>query len=334
MQLLILGGTVFLGRHFVEAALAAGHEVTLFNRGETNPDLFPGLEKLRGERPGDLEALKGENWDAVIDTSGYTPEAVRGTARLLSGSVKHYTFISTISVYRDGNNSGLTEEALTATLPEGEAEDQVTGETYGPLKALCEKTVRSKFEGEVLILRPGLIVGPHDPTGRFTYWPRRMSRGGEVLAPGDPDRPVQLIDARDLASWTIESIEDGLKGTLNATGPATVLTMKEMLKTCRQAGENDAELTWVDDRFLIETGVQPFTEMPLWLPEGQNGLMEVNIDRALDAGLTFRPLLDTATDTLTWDQELGGTIRHGPAMGPARELALLEAWHAKKDSGD
>ena len=332
MKLLILGGTVFLARHIVEAALAAGHEVTLFNRGETNPDLFPELEALKGERPDNLKTLEGQKWDAVIDTSGYTPEAVRATARLLSGSVEHYTFISTISVYQNGGESGLTEEAATALLPEGEPEDQVTGETYGPLKALCEETVLDEFSGDVLVLRPGLIVGPHDPTDRYTYWPRRLSRGGEVLAPGDPDRPVQIIDVRDLARWTIESIEGELTGTFNATGPDNVLTMEEMLKSCRQASDNDAELTWVEDQFLIETGVQPFTEMPLWLPQEQNGLMEVNIDRALNAGLTFRPLLETAKDTLAWDQELGGSIRRGPNMGPARELALLEAWHAREDS--
>jgi 2'-hydroxyisoflavone reductase len=330
----MLGGTVFLGRHLVSAALEAGHNVTLFNRGETNPDLFPELPVLHGDRHQDLSQLKEGTWDAVIDTSGYTPEVVKRSASLLSSRANHYTFISTISVYKNPSQADLDEQAATAQLPSGHDPDQVTGESYGPLKALCERAVEASFSGSVLIVRPGLIVGPHDPTDRFTYWPRRFARGGQVLAPGKPERPVQLIDVRDLAQWIVEQVAEGTEGTFNATGPKKKLSMEDMLETCRRASDNDSEMIWVDDKFLLETGVKPFSELPLWLPEHGNGLLQVNIERALDAGLSFRSLLETAKDTLAWDQEIGGPIGRGPAIGPARELALLEAYQAKGEPAD
>lgn len=332
MNVLVLGGTRFLGRHFTELALAADHEVTLFNRGKTEPDLFPEAERLKGNRLTDLSALEGGTWEAVVDTSGYHPQAVRASAELLSGRADHYTFISTISVYSDLAQEGLDEEAPTMALDAepGENPIEITEETYGPLKAACERIARTGFDGDVLILRPGLIVGPHDPTGRFTYWPRRMDRGGEVLAPGEPERQVQLIDVRDLASWMLDCIEEGVSGTFNATGPAKRLTMKDMLADCAEAVEAEVEFTWVEEDFLLEAGVQPWTDLPLWLPEAHNGLLSIDIERALEAGLEFRPLKDTARDTFAWDQERGARIHRGPAIDPARELALLQAYAAQR----
>jgi 2'-hydroxyisoflavone reductase len=329
LNLLILGGTVFLGRHLVQAALDADHNVTLFNRGKTNPDLFPDVDKLRGDRNGDLSPLEAGRWDAVIDTCGYQPSAVKRTSKLLSDRASHYTFISTISVYQDPTQSGLDENASTAELSQPDEETEVNGDTYGPLKAACERTVQAEFDGHVLVVRPGLIGGPYDPTERFTYWPRRMARGGEVLAPGKPDRPVQLIDVRDLADWILESVRAELQGVFNATGPAKRLTMESMLMTCAKIADSDVALTWIPDEFLLEAGVAPFTGLPLWLPESHNGLMEVDNKRAIDEGLAFRPLADTAHDTYEWDQERGGRIHRGPGIDPARELALLQVWETQ-----
>ncbi|MGA9531842.1 MAG: SDR family oxidoreductase [Anaerolineales bacterium] len=328
MNLLILGGTVFLGRHLVQAALDANHQVTLFNRGKTNPDLFPDVEKLRGDRNGDLGSLESGRWDAVIDTCGYEPSAVEKTSTLLSDNAGHYTFISTISVYGDPTRSDLDETAPTAELTKSEGVE-VSNETYGPLKAACERTVQAQFDGPALIVRPGLIAGPHDPTERFAYWPRRMARGGEVLAPGKPGRPVQLIDVRDLADWIVQSVETDLEGVFNATGPAKELTMESMLKTCAKMADSEVTLTWIPDEFLLEAGVAPFTGLPLWLPEGHNGLMEIDNEKALSEGLDFRPLADTARETYEWDQERGGRIHRGPGIDPARELALLQVWETQ-----
>lgn len=333
MKILVLGGTVFLGRHFVEIALSAGHQVTLFNRGRTKPDLFPNVEKLRGDRRQDLTALEDKSWDAVLDTSGYLPRDVFRSADQLSGAAEHYTFISTISVYRDLPQTGLDESAPTEEL-EGRNPHRVTEQTYGPLKAQCERAAVDAFGRRVFIVRPGLIVGPYDPTGRFTYWPRRMARGGEVLAPGEPDRPVQLIDVRDLASWILDSMKAGRTGAYNAAGPASELKMEEMLKVCRQVAGGEAELTWIGEEYLLGTGVQPFSELPLWLPQDQNGLLQVDNKKAVADGLHFRPLKETAQETLDWDEQVGGPINRGPGLDPARELALLQAWHAQNDQND
>lgn len=332
LKFLVLGGTRFLGRHFVRLALEAEHEVTLFNRGETNPDLFPEAEHRRGDRAGDLEALSEGSWDAVVDTSGYFPDAVRAACETLAGRADHYAFISTISVYADPTQMGLDEEAATAELSNEDIEqvDEITGESYGPLKAASERAARASFDGDVLVLRPGLIVGPHDPTGRFTYWPRRISRGGEVLAPGNPERQVQLIDVRDLAAWLLDCLQEGRAGTFNVTGPAERLSMEAMLQACNEAVEAEPEFTWVDEEFLLETGVEPWTELPLWLPEARNGTLSVDISRALAAGLELRPLVETARETLDWELEATNRIHRGPAIGPARELALLQAWKAQR----
>lgn len=329
MKVLILGGTKFLGRHLTESALKAGHEVTLFNRGKTNPGLFPNVENLTGDRDNDLSSLKGRTWDVVVDTSGYIPRAVKATAELLADSVEHYTFISTISVYSDTTIYGMDENGPLATIDDETRED-VTGETYGALKVLCERAAEAAMPGRVLNVRSGLIVGPHDPTDRFTYWPVRVAMGGEVLAPGKPEMVVQFIDARDQTDWIIRMAEARKTGTFNVTGPAQPLTMSELLETAKAVTGSNATFTWVNDDFLVENEVAPFTELPLWIPETYNGLQALNIDRALAAGLTFRPLADTIRDTLNWNMKRTGESGAQPRAGLMRdrEEALLAKWRA------
>jgi 2'-hydroxyisoflavone reductase len=260
MQILILGGTQFLGRHAVDAALERGHEVTLFNRGQTRPELYPDVEKLRGDRDGDLGALAGRTFDAVVDTSGYVPRIVRETIDAL-GEVGHYTFVSTIAVYDLSEPGG--EDAPVQQLEE---ETEEWREAYGPLKALCEEVVRERYP-DAFVPRPGLIVGPWDPTGRFTYWPTRIAAGGRVLAPEPRDAPQEVIHARDLADWMIDAAERGLGGTYNATSP--VFPREELLETTRRVAESDAELVWVDPQFLIDHDVGEWMELPLWLHDPQ-----------------------------------------------------------------
>jgi 2'-hydroxyisoflavone reductase len=330
MKILIIGGTVFLGRHLVDAALARGHTVTLFNRGQHNPELYPEVEKLRGDRDGGLDALRDRQWDVVIDTCGYVPRVVRASANLLAGAVERYAFISSISVYPQFPEPGMDESAPVGTLADPSIE-KVTGESYGPLKALCEQAVEAALSGRTLVIRPGLIVGPHDPTDRFTYWPHRVSRGGEVLAPGRPDRHVQVIDVRDLAEWTIAMVEGRQTGVFNATGPATPLLFDDVLEVSRTVSGADARITWVSEAFLAEREVGPWIELPLWIPESDpdtRGFSDVSVARAIEAGLRFRPLADTVRDTLAWVAERpeGHTWRAG--LAAEREAELLAAWHA------
>lgn len=327
MQLLILGGTVFVGRHLVEVALARGHTVTLFNRGQHNPELFPTVEKLRGDRGVDLSALAGRRWDAVIDTCGYIPRAVQMAAGQLATQVDHYTFISTISVYPDYSKAGLDETATLGTLADPTVEE-VTGETYGPLKALCEAAAEAAMPGRVLTIRPGLIVGPNDPTDRFTYWPVRVARGGETLAPGEPTQEVQFIDVRDLAEWTINMVEKKQTGIYNATGPAQPLTMQEFLHKCQQVAANDTHLTWVSEAFLVEKQVGAFVELPLWVPAEMAGLEQVNCQKAMGAGLQYRPLATTVRDTIEWHNTRSASHQWRAGLSAEREAELLEQWHA------
>lgn len=328
MKLLILGGTVFLGRHIVASARQRGHEITLFTRGERNPDLFPDVEKLRGNRDGNLAPLEGRRWDAVIDTSGYVPRVVRASAKLLRDAVGHYTFISSISVYAGFETPGMDETAPTGMLPD-EGVEEITGETYGPLKALCERAVEEVMPGRALIIRPGLIVGPHDPTDRFTYWPRRVARGGEVLAPDRPDRETQFIDARDLADWTVRMLEAGATGVYNATGPAERLAMGHLLDVCNAAGGGSATFTWVPEHFLLDAGIGPWMELPLWVPESEGaGFSSVSIAKALAAGLTFRPLEETVRDTLAWDAARPADAEYRAGLDAEKERETLRRWHA------
>jgi nucleoside-diphosphate-sugar epimerase len=334
MKLLILGGTLYLGRHTVEAALAAGHTVTLFNRGRTNPDLFPGVERLRGDREGDLGALSGRTWDAVVDTTGYLPGAVAASCALLRGAVGHYTFISSINVYADRTKPGLVEDDTLAELPAEASDRVVDGATYGPLKARCEREVRDAFPGRSAVVRAGLIFGPHDSTERSSYWPMRVAEGGEVLAPGRPERQVQLVDVRDLAGWLLRLAETRTPGVFNGTGPAAPLTMERFLDTCRLTAGGDARFVWMDDAFLTDKKVGPYSEMPLWVPEENHAFETVNCSRAIAAGLTYRPLADTVRDTLAWARTLPPGPRERRVLGVTipgaitreREAGLLQAW--------
>jgi 2'-hydroxyisoflavone reductase len=325
MELLILGGTVFLGRHLVESAQARGHQVTLFNRGKTRPDLFPEVEKLRGDRDHDLDALLGRRWDAAIDTSGYVPRIVRTSTELLADAVERYVFISSISAYADLSKAGSAETAPLASLPDPSVET-LTGETYGALKALCEFVAEVAMPDRVLIVRPGLIVGPHDPTDRFTYWIRRIAQGGDILAPAPPDAPVQFIHARDLSDWIIAMVEGGTHGIFNATGPAGGLSFGTMLETCRNVIASTADFLWVEPDFLLAQGVEPWTELPLWVPPGEEGMLMVDISKALQAGLSPRPLQETIADTHAWDRGRGLDQPLRGGLTAQHERALLRAW--------
>jgi len=321
VRVLVLGGTLFLGRHVVEAALARGHEVVLFNRGWRNPQLFPELEKLRGDRDGDLAALRGRRFDAVIDSSGYRPDQVRAVTHVLGDAIPHYTFISTISVYRAFPPHHSFDE--DAPLAEGD-------QGYGPLKARCEEALEATIPGRVAHVRPGLIVGPYDPTDRFTYWPRRVAHGGNVLAPGRPERPVQLVDVRDLAEWCVRLAERYCVGVFNAVGPGSTLTMGRLLEDCATVTESLARFTWVPDEDLLAAGVKPWTDLPLWIPEGDSqfgGMLLAENRRAAVAGLTFRPLTDTIRATFAWDRREGAAAHDLPIrvtpIAPEREAELL-----------
>ena len=321
VRILVLGGTLFLGRHIVEAALARGHDVVLFNRGKHNPHLFSHIEKLRGDRDGDLVALRGRRFETVIDPSGYRPEHVRAVTDVLGGAIAHYLFISSISVYRDFPPHRSFDE--DAPLAEGD-------QGYGALKARCEDMLEEALPGRVARVRPGLIVGPHDPTDRFTYWPRRVARGGSVLAPGRPERPVQLVDVRDLAEWCVRGAEQCRVGVFNAVGPRSTLTMGQVLEGCATVTESVARFKWVPDEDLLAAGVKPWTELPLWIPESDSrvgGMLLADNRRAVAAGLTFRPLADTIRATLQWDRREGAAghdlpIRVTP-IPPEREAELL-----------
>jgi 2'-hydroxyisoflavone reductase len=321
MRILILGGTVFLGRALAVAALEAGHELTMLNRGTHAVDFGAPVEHLRGDRAAELDLPAGRTWDAVVDTSGYTPTAVGRSARALSRAAGHYTFVSSVSVNRLDGEGRVDEDTEVLALPEG-AGEEVTDETYGPLKALCEAEVETEFEGRALIVRPGMIVGPHDPTDRFTYWPDRMRAGGKVLAPGDPDREVQLIDARDLAGWMLAMVERDGVGTFVATGPERRLSMQGMLEAC-----GHARLEWVDDEFLLEHEVEPWAALPFWLPESsdERAIFHVDVSRALAEGLRFRPLSETVADLMAWHERRGVEIGP-PTLDRAREAELLAAW--------
>jgi 2'-hydroxyisoflavone reductase len=342
MKILIIGGTVFLGRYLVEAAQARGHEVTLFNRGLHNADLYPEVEKLRGNRRGNLDALKGRRFDAVIDTCGYTPGTVATSARLLAESVEHYTFISSVSVYAQFPIAGYDESEAVGTITDEQAieaesfdtGDRPTavsyGEIYGPLKARCELAVEDAMPRRTLVIRPGLIVGPHDYSDRFTYWPTRVARGGEVLAPGRPHRHVRVIDARDLAEWNVRMAEERRTGTFNASG-ADGLTMGQLLDDCKATSGSAASFTWLAEEFLLAQGVGTWVELPLWTRDEDTGIFEARNDKAIAAGLTFRPLTDTVRDTLAWAQERPADTELRAGMKPERERELLRAWHESRE---
>jgi 2'-hydroxyisoflavone reductase len=320
MRLLVLGGTKFLGRHAIDAALGAEHEVTLFTRGKTNPELFPEAEHLRGDRDGGLGALEGRSWDGAVDTSGFVPRIVRQSAELLRDSVQRYVFVSSISVY-DDFSAPVDESSPVARLDDPSSEEVL--EHYGALKAACEEVVEGAYGDRSARVRAGLIVGPYDPTDRFTYWPRRIALGGEVLGPGDPGAPVQFIDARDLAAWLVKLALEGPGGTFNATGPAQVLTFEQLLDDMRETIGSGAEVVWLDGDRVLEAGVQPWSELPLWLPGSDYaGMARADISRALAAGLVFRPVGETIADTLAWDR---GKPGDRPTLAHEKEQEILAA---------
>jgi 2'-hydroxyisoflavone reductase len=342
LRILILGGTGFTGPFQVKYALSRGHQVTVFNRGKTHPGELPKeAEQLIGDRNGKLDALKGRKWDVVIDVPTTLPVWVRDAAEVLKGNVDRYIFVSTISVYSDVSKPGADE---TAPLLKYEGVDAMkeTSQTlrasnfglYGPLKALSEAEAEKWFPGKTLIVRPGLIVGPGDESDRFTYWPVRVARGGEVLAPGNPSDPVQFIDARDLAEWIIRMAEQGTVGTFNATGPKSKLSIGEMLNGIKKATKSDAQFTWADADFLAAQKVSAWSDMPVWVPPrgGEAGFSTISIKRALDKGLTFRPLGDTTQATLEWfrKQTADRQSKLRAGITAEREREVLAAWHAKK----
>jgi len=312
MRLLILGGTKFLGRALVEEAIARGHELTLFNRGQTNPELFPEVEKLRGNRDGDLSPLEGGTWDAAVDTSGYFPRIVRASAAMLADKVGHYTFISTVSVYADLSEPPSESSPLATLEDETVEEFGAEFENYGGLKVLCERAVQEVLGERALIVRPGFIVGPNDPTDRFTYWAVRAGAEPPVLAPGPPHRPLQFIDVRDLAAWMLRLIEERQTGIYNATNEGA--PMEEVL--------GQTNVVWVSDEFLRKQGVTE-QDLPLWSADpGFSALHEADVSAAVAAGLTFRPVDDTVRDTRDWagDRELVA------GMSREREAELIAAW--------
>lgn len=334
MKLLIIGGTRFVGRHLVMAALARHHQVTLFNRGNHPAD--PGVETIRGDRNTDLAKLQERSWDVVIDTCGFLPRSVKAAAEVLSGLVDRYVFISSQAVYADVSVPGIDETAPLKTLTGEELQNATeadsTGPMYGGLKALCEQAAEEVMPDRVLNIRPGLIVGPYDYTDRFTYWVVRVARGGEVLAPGRPDKFVQFIDARDLAEWTIRMIEDKETGIYNANGPTEFLTMKNVLDECKAVSKSDASFTWVSEDFLLQQEVAAWSDMPLWLPEDcapqLKGFMFVNCEKAVAAGLTCRPLSETIRDTLTWRQTNLPDEQLKAGIDADKEKDLLRKWQA------
>jgi len=339
LKILILGGTGFTGPHQVRYALARGHTVTIFNRGRQHED-WPGpVEELIGDRnTGDLAALAGRDWDVCIDNPTTLPFWVRDAGKVLAGHVGQYIFISTVSVYASNAQPHADETAAvlpyTGKDPMAETADTLRANMplYGPLKAVSEAEARRQFGAETTVIRPGLIAGPGDETDRFTYWPVRLARGGEVLAPGDGTDPAQFIDARDLAEWTIRMAEQRKFGTFNATGPAHTLTIRGVLDGVGRAVQGDDRLTWVSEKFLDDNNVSAWTDLPVWVP-GQGdtaGFARRDIRRALAAGLTFRPVGVTAVDTLAWfrQQPADRQAKLKAGLTPDREAQLLAAWKA------
>jgi len=330
MRILVIGGTVFLGRAFTDAALAAGHEVVHFNRGRSgSPDAR--VRRIAGDRNDEAAlgaAAADGSWDAVIDTSGYLPQVVRKSANAFRDRAASYLFVSSISAYgEDGVDETSPLQPVPDPLP-----DTMTPDKYGALKAGCEAVAQEVFGDRAIVVRPGLIVGPHDPTDRFTWWPHRVALGGRVAAPGRPVRTVQFIDVRDLARWMVLVLGKHAHRTFNATGPRVPVTMQELLEACRAVAGSDARFEWIDEAFLAGTDVKPWTEMPLWVPErdGETAdLMDVPIVRAIATGLTFRALHDTVADTLDWSLTRSSLHAWKAGLPSPREVELLRSWDAR-----
>ncbi|AOH57443.1 NAD-dependent dehydratase (plasmid) [Peribacillus muralis] len=343
MKVLILGGTRFLGKALVKEALKRGHEVTLFNRG-TNKEIFPEIEQLTGDRDGDVSLLENRKWDVVMDTCGLAPHQIKKIATVLGDNVEHYTYISSISLYKDWIPLNITEDYdLQSMPPNDKLKDVEEGkispyEYYGALKVLCEAEAEKHWPGRVLHVRAGLLVGPFDYTDRLSYWVQRVAQGGKVLVPGRTDRPVQLIDVKDIATWVFNMAESRKKGTFNVTGPNYKLTMEELLNTCKAVTNSDTEFVWAEEQFIVEHKVEPWTEMPFWIPEhfpleGETepwkGSFSISIEKAIKAGLSFRTLEDTIYDVYQWEKARQDTDRK-TGISLEREQELLEAWFQKE----
>jgi len=325
VRVLILGGTVFLGRHVVDVLLARGHEVTIFHRGVRGAELFPDVERVLGDRATDLSRLPaGATWDAVVDTSAYLPAVAAASAHALRERARRYVFISSVSVY-DVALPSIDETSATPELPDGASRDEMVPETYGPLKLLCEREVLAAFGPErTLIVRPGLIVGPWDPTDRFTAWPLRFARGGDVLVPDDLDAQAPMIDVRDLAAFIVDAIEEQRNGVVN-TANAPDMTLRAMFAACAQAAGVSSRLVPVAPKRLRELGIEEWSDLPAWVAPnaGHDGMRNVDPSRALAMGLRHRPLLDTARDTLRWAQTERGTGPLKAGLTPERESNVI-----------
>ncbi len=321
MRILVLGGTKFVGRALVDAALAAGYEVTLFHRGVTNPDLFPEADHVLGDRDGGLGLLAGRRWDVCIDVSGYLPRLVGDSARALQNGVGRYVYVSTISVYAD-LSVPRDETGPLATI-EDEATEEITGGSYGALKALGERAVTEVYGERATIVRPGFIIGPYDHTGRFPWWAHRAARGGEMIVPASMARAFQAIDTRDLADFLLLRARSPLTGVFNATGPVPPVTMLDLVEAAASASDTDLNVEVIDDAFLTEQGIE--NELPLWADDpGWVAWAQVDVSKAIGAGLQFRPIDDTVAATLAHTEVVPGV-----GLDPERETALLAAWHAR-----
>jgi len=333
LRILILGGTGFIGPHMVSEALRRGHDVTLFNRGRTNNKLFPDLVTLTGDRDNGLDALKGHSWDVVIDNSGYVPRHVADSARLLASAASHYVYVSTISVYASLADP-VDEDAPLAWI-EDESVEEVTNQTYGPLKALCEKRAAREFgEDRLTILRPTYICGPGDKTDRYTYWPARTQLGGEMIWPGTPEDKIQIIDVRDLANFTIDVTEKRVTGTYNTVTPAGSFSMGDLLQDSLAVTAADMTPVWVDYEFIQSQDTGEGNAFPLWSPPVREnaGNALVSGERAVAEGLKNRPTRETARDTVRWWKTLPAerTEKTRAGLSPEIETSLLEAWRDLK----
>jgi len=336
LSILILGGTRFIGVEMTELALKRGHTVTFFNRGKTNADLFPDIERIKGDRNGDIDGLKGRKFDAVIDNSGYFPRAVKLTAELLAPSISQYLFVSSISVYPDFK--APRDETSAVGKLKDESIEKVDNDTYGPLKALSEQAAEAAMPGRVTVIRPGLIVGPHDSTDRFTYWPARAARGGEMLAPGKPSDGIQIIDGRDLAAFVIDALEKKTMGTFNLVSPPGLFTIGDIVNESVRAANELAKPTpppkavWAPAPFLEAQKVEGWSDMPVWLdPKGDDSAFaSTSAARAMKAGLKITPMRKTCHDTLAWHLKRPAAERDKLKAGisPERETEVLAALRA------
>ena len=335
MRALVIGGTRFLGRYLVDELLASNHYVTLFNRGVTQPDAYPSVEKIQGDRHSDIDLLAAREWDVIFDTCGYFPAVVARNADVLEHLADCYVFVSSISVYADLSLPRLNELSDTVELSKNADPDMDDPTTYGARKAPCELAVEVGFPQKHLFVRPGILTGPGDYSGRFCYWLQRIAQGGEVLAADHKDRPLQFIDVRDLAMWMVRMVEQGEYGVYNTVGPETSYTMGQFLADCQLILGSECAVTWVDEEFLVDQGVEPWQGLPLWIPESLGGLMEISSTKARDKGLSFRPVSSTIRDTWTWMQEEQEPLfeQAGNWIAPNKEQEVLAAWKKFQEKG-